>query len=272
MMGLADHLAALREQWAEIHRAARAQEWHDATERGDCTAADAVAGQRAGIRAPLTYGQRAGEADDEITCAMFAGGDPCPIAERMSAGRQLGLPDLHRIRDAGGDLGFAFALLGAGDLVKGRVTQSWRHQPATFEFGGPDGRIVLAVRDENFAREDAVAFRLDAPGDFALMLGQSAFLGEWLLRDRHVEGGGRLRLVADPLAWIAARGKAVCVLDWQRAVPKLRDLGERVTIEAPPALATVLRARLERGGLPLVASAVAEGTKLTLAERIGRAA
>lgn len=263
---------ALRAYWAANFREARAREWRDAVERGDCTAAEAAAGVTSGIRAPLTYGQRASEADDDILCAMFAGGSPCPIRERMTGGLFLGLSDLHRIRDAGGDPGFAFELLSAGDLVKGRVSLTWRSQPATFEFGGPDGRIVLAVRGADFVREDAVAFRLDAPGEFALMLGEAAFLGEWLVRERQQQGGGRLTLVADPLAWIAAKGKAVCVLDWARALPELRLLGESVTIAAAPALASVLRARLERGGLPLVASAVPEGAALSLAERIGRRA
>jgi hypothetical protein len=265
-------LPALRAQWAANFRAARAEEWQAALERGDCTAADVLTGQNSGIRAPLTYGQRAGEADDEIACLMFAGGSPCLIGERMAAGRLPQLADLHRIAKAGGDLSFAFELLGAGDLVKARCDISWRGGPPTFQIGGPDGRIVLAVRGPDFMREDAVAFQIDAPGEFALMLGQSAFLGGWQVRERAGDGAGRLTLVADPLAWIAARGRAVCVLDWSRALPELRGLGEGVTIEAPPSLATVLRAKLERGGLPLVASAVAEGASLTLAERIGRAA
>lgn len=242
--------------------------WLAAVERGDCSVSEAAAGHKHELPAPLTYSGRAFRVDDDIACAMFAGGAPCPIAERMAAGKDLDLDDLHRIRDAGGDLGFGFELLSSSDLVKARCTISWRSKPATFEIGGPDGRIVLAVRDASFAREDAVAFRLDAPEDFALMLGQAPFLGGWLVRERYQDGGGRLPLVADPLAWIAAKGQAVCVLDWQRALPELRSLGEQVTLEAPPALASILRARLERGGLPLVASAAA-GAGLSLAERIG---
>jgi hypothetical protein len=46
-------------------------------------------------------------------------------------------------------------------------------------------------------------------------------------------------------------------------------LGEAVTLECDRAMAPVVRARLERGGLPMVASGGPDAAAMTLAERIG---
>jgi hypothetical protein len=67
------------------------------------------------------------------------------------------------------------------------------------------------------------------------------------------------------------RGEGICVVDWQLGLMPVRTLGEAVTLECPQHLVSVVRAKLQRGGLPLVAGPIAaEG--LSLAERIGRAA
>lgn len=281
-MGALDHhvrayglnvLRGLPERWWQNYEEARADEWRQAIQRGECTAAQAVAGQAAGSRAPLPYSTRASEADEEWQIPhYFCGAPECPISAEMRAGRELHPEaELKRLADGRSGLAFALALWGVRDIVKARCDVSHRRSPRLFAFGGPDGRLVLAVRDADFARIDAVAFRIDDPGGFALLRGAAAFLGEWLVRDRAWSGSGRLRLVRDPLEWIRADGKAVCILDWARAVHSLRALGEGVTIEAPADLAALVRAKMERGGLPLVATA-SEGDagQMSLAERLGR--
>lgn len=140
---------------------------------------------------------------------------------------------------------------------------------------GPDARLLLAVT-EGGELADIAAVSTTAPDQIALRTGAGALLGDDELEriERAALAGRRvrLRLLADPLAWLRVHGEGICVLDWAAALPRLRCLGEAVTIEAPPELAVVVRERLARGGLPLVASPIPEGSRLSLAERIGRAA
>ncbi|MEO1222341.1 MAG: hypothetical protein AAFY42_13520 [Pseudomonadota bacterium] len=239
--------------WRENAKRAREEEWRDAVERGDATEERMRMGLTYGLRAPLSYFQRACEADEMWSIGMLCGGPPCPIGEALECGRMLDFRhDWKRLRAEGVPTRMFASLVAAGDLVKARCDISWSNNPRTFQFGGPDGRLVIAARDENFVRDDAVAFRLDEPGDFAVLTGGSAFLGEWLLRDLEVADGRRLALVSDPLEWLRRSGKALCVLDWQRALPRLRSLGEGVTLECDAGAGEQLRAKLKVGGLPRV--------------------
>lgn len=153
----------------------------------------------------------------------------------------------------------------------GRVTLS----RGRWELPGPDARLLIGVTEFGHLC-DIAAVSTSAPDQVALRTGAGAVLGDdalmhaqaRVLAGRHV----RLRLFADPLAWLIGRGEGVCVLDWGLALPRLRDLGEAVTIETTPELALVMRERMARGGLPRVSGPLSDDANLSLAERLGRAA
>jgi hypothetical protein len=247
----------LQERWRANARARWDEEWQWAMARGDATAEDYRTAQVHGFRAPLDYFQMASEADDETACGLFFGGSPCEVREHLHAGRVLDFADLGRISADPKVQSFVMGLVGAGDLVKARCDISQRQAAPLFSFGGPEGRIVLAVRDEYMQRADAIAFRLDDPGGFAMLFDHAAVLGEWVLRDawydaHFARARVTLKVFADPLAWIRGGGRGICVLSWQRALWLLRGLGERVTLECDAGAGARIKALIEIGGLPKV--------------------
>lgn len=133
--------------------------------------------------------------------------------------------------------------------------------------GGPDARLILAVRDADGDLIDLVAIASHRRDEWALRTGDGWALGLNVLsaieqaRDHAqqlADGGARrrpvaLRLFANPLDWLAADGEGLCVLDWgPLALTTLRALGEGVTIQTDPGAQDRLRALLAHGGLPRV--------------------
>ncbi|MGL5446567.1 MAG: hypothetical protein ACRDBL_04580 [Rhabdaerophilum sp.] len=234
-----------------------APEWLAAVERGAAEAAEAALGVIHGAAAPSST---------PYLDLAFAGGEPEALGIDLSGARALRWGEFQRLLAAGVPSQFAAQLNAGGDLLAAPVELL---RGGRFAMGGPDGRLLLVVRDERGVPADALALRMDDPGAVASWFGgcSSGMLGAFNLPSWRA---GRVALVETPLAWLRGGGAGICVYDWAAAVPHLRALGEAVTLEAPPALAAILRARLERGGLPLVASAVADGARLSLAERIGR--
>lgn len=236
----------------------RAAGWLDAVERGAVDADRACMAEHHGADAP--------SATPYLDMAM-RGGDLAEWGIDLSGARPLRWREFQRLVDAGVPMQFAAELNGAGDILAGQIDLSGNGK--RFALGGPDGRLLLVVRDDAGFPIDVIAFRIDAPAELAVLDGSdSGILGEWNLpRGRDA---ARIAMFETPLDWLRAGGRGICVYDWAAAVHHLRDLGEAVTLQAPPALAQIVRARLERGGLPLVASAVADQARLSLAERIGR--
>lgn len=74
-----------------------------------------------------------------------------------------------------------------------------------------DGRkaIVMGVDDAHGEITDAVAWYRDHPGRWWLRYKRAIMLGEEM-----IWRGDTVLLVETPDAWVSARGKAVCVLDW----------------------------------------------------------
>jgi hypothetical protein len=232
--------------------------WLDAIERGEAEASTASAGDRHGIAAP--------SATPYLDLALRAGG-PDEWGFDLSGARPLRYAGFQRLIAAGVPMGFAAQLNGAGDLLAAQIDLS--RDGERFAIGGPNGRLLLVVRDQFGVVVDVVALLLEHPREVASFVdGGDGVLGLWSLP--HPGEAGRVAMFETPMDWLRAGGKGLCVYDWARAVGLLRQLGEAVTLEAPPALAAVVRAKLERGGLPLVASSVASDAKLSLAERIGR--
>ncbi|MBD2842691.1 hypothetical protein [Erythrobacter rubeus] len=120
---------------------------------------------------------------------------------------------------------------------------------------GPDARVMLACFEGEHLI-DIAAFATSFPAEVALATGDGWCLGEDAIRDCERSAlAGRypvLRLVADPLEWLRSGGKSLCVLDWARAIGRLRSLGESVTIECDAGAGEQLKARLKHGGLPRV--------------------
>lgn len=175
---------------------------------------------------------------------------------------------LRALIDMGVPQGVALALAGDGDLAVGQVDLS--HRGSRFGFGGPDRRLILAVRDRGEI-VDLAACSSSNENEWALRLGQADFLGVDALYDAQVAAdpqaaaGGRvrsareLRLFATPMAWLRGGGDGICVLDWTpSALGALRGLGSGVTLVVEPGAKAKLDAMLKHGGLPLVAEAQAE--------------
>ena len=157
--------------------------------------------------------------------------------------------------------------IGAGRVALSRDGRFWEPE-------GPDARLLLAVV-EGGEIADIAAVSTSHPDQVALAAGLGGLLGEEAIeraeRAALAQRPVRLRLFRDAMAWLRARGEGVVVLDWAHALPRLRALGERVTIECADAtLALELRGKLARGGLPLVSEPMSDDAALSLAERIGR--
>jgi hypothetical protein len=173
-----------------------------------------------------------------------------PLARELIQ-RAVDYRSCQRLEALGVPGGFVAELNARCLLGSGRVTVA----RGRWEVPGPDARLLIGVTEFGHLC-DIAAVSTSAPDQVALRTGAGAVLGDdalmhaqaRVLAGRHV----RLRLFADPLAWLIGRGEGVCVLDWTLALPRLRDLGEAVTIETTPELALVLRERMARGGLPLV--------------------
>jgi hypothetical protein len=143
----------------------------------------------------------------------------------------------------------ARCLIGAGRVHLSRSGERWAAE-------GPDARLLIGVTDAgNLA--DIAAVSTSHPDQVALRSGEGWCLGDDVIRQAEADAWGReqrvtVRLVADPVAWLRAEGKAVFVMDWAAALPRLRGLGERVTLECDAGAGARVRALLEVGGLPKV--------------------
>jgi hypothetical protein len=125
-----------------------------------------------------------------------------------------------------------------------------------WESEGPDGRLLLAMT-EGGELTDVAAVSTAHPDQVARRTGEGWCLGEDVIRAAEADAWGRekrvtVKLVADPLEWLRAQGRAVWVLDWGAALPRLRALGERVTLECDAGAGARVKALLEVGGLPKV--------------------
>lgn len=153
----------------------------------------------------------------------------------------------------------------AGEIGTGKVELS--ADGASWVPGGPDSRLIMAVRDDLGDLIDLVAIASHRRDEWALRSGDGWALGltalaaieqardeaQLLTRDGARRRPVLLRLFANPLDWLAADGEGLCVLDWgPLALTRLRALGEGVTIQTDPGAQDRLRALLAHGGLPRV--------------------
>lgn len=143
------------------------------------------------------------------------------------------------------------ALHGNGDLALGQVELDPRGR---FEFGGPDRRLILTVRDAAGEVVDLVALASHDENQWALRTGLADLLGDDQLLDAVLAERRELRLHPTPLAWLRAGCEGICVLDWTRsALGALRGMPEGLTLVVDPGWREGLKAKLAYGGLPRVA-------------------
>lgn len=143
----------------------------------------------------------------------------------------------------------ARCLIGAARVQLSRSGARWEPE-------GPDGRLMLGLTEAGELC-DIAAVSTAHPDQVALRCGDGWCLGEDVIRAAEADAWGRevrvtIKLVADPLDWLKSAGRAVCVLDWAAALPRLRGLGERVTLECDAAAGARIRSLLQFGGLPKV--------------------
>ncbi|MGX7926476.1 hypothetical protein ACWPMX_07870 [Tsuneonella sp. HG094] len=203
--------------------------------------------------------------------ALVAGVDldwlDCPLARQMA---ELSMPwaAVQALIGMGVPAGFLGSLTGRGDLA---VAQVELHRDGTFTFGGPDRRLILAVRDAAGDLVDLLAIASHCADEWALLTRDGDVLGEAVIEAAEARavahGRAELRLYGTPLAWMRAGGdlpasssgavgrqRGICVTDWGRpAIGRLRALGERVTLICDVGASDRLRAMLAHGGLPIVA-------------------
>lgn len=195
---------------------------------------------------------------------------------------------LREMEDAGVPRAVLAELMAVKDLALAQVSTG---RDGLFEFGGPERRVVMGVRNARCELVDLLAL---APGDeasWALWRGAVDLLGETALDRAGVFGrdcaelrdrvwGARwinLRLHGSPMGWLRAGGPTkdnhACVLSWTpAAVAALAGLGPHVTLICDGGAQREVAARIARGHLPRVAEAGVEERGLSLAERMGRRA
>lgn len=172
--------------------------------------------------------------------------------------------------------GMIAELTGAGEIGRLRVRETAsRWEPD--ETGA--WRLILPVRDAAFEIVDLVAIASSDADRWTLRTGDGVMLSPWLIAEadlaaceaamRRADGlplaeelraALTVRLLANPIAWLAAEGKGICVLDWRpAALSALRGLGPEVTLLADDgAAAQRLHELLQWGGLPEIKAAPRE--------------
>ena len=221
-------------------------------------AAEAIAGREELRAAATAYGAFAwleihAELDDPLAQAMHG--------HRMS---RAAWDALHR---AGVPAELVARLNVHQEAVSARV-DLWQ-RGNLFSFGGPDARLVLAVRDAQGALVDLVALSGGCEEEWPLHEGAGEMLGEGALlaagERAATFGRAELRLHPTPMAWLRSGCEGVCALQWNPAVlNRLRSLGETVTLRTDPGTRARLTALLQHGGLPAILE--------TAPPRLGRAA
>lgn len=101
--------------------------------------------------------------------------------------------------------------------------------------------IILAIEDDVGEPYDCVAFFAKQPGRWWMRCGNAVALGLDAIEEAYVTDQA-VRIVEDPAAWIAARGGAVCVLDWAADVYGLLALAPRIVCDTPTLAGKVRRA------------------------------
>lgn len=170
------------------------------------------------------------------------------------------------------------------DLALARVSIG---RDGLFEFGGPDRRIVLGVRNSRRELVDVAALAAGDESQWALWRGAVDLLGQDAIDRAGVFGrdcaelrdrvwGARwinLRLHATPMGWLRRGMTGACVLTWSPAViAMLAGLGPHVTLLCDAEVQREVAGRIARGHLPRVAEAGAKERGLSLAEKLGRRA
>lgn len=173
----------------------------------------------------------------------------CVLREEMN-GQVLTAAQMQRVIAMGVPAAMVGRLTACHDLVAARVDL---HRDSTFHFGGPDGRLVMAVRDTGGAIIDLVAMSFSDENKWALRTGTADLLGEWNYYHAIATQQRVVRLHSTPLAWLRAAGDGICVLDWTRsALTMLRSLGARTTLDCDAGAGARLKGLLKYGDLPLV--------------------
>ena len=178
--------------------------------------------------------------------------DPsCPLRGGLDA-NPLTLIGLRRLMEMGVPRAFLGELTGAGDLGAAQVDLT--SGGSRFAFGGPTGRLLLAVRAGDGTLVDMAALSSACEDEWALLSGGADLLGEWLLEDAIAAERRELRLFPTPMAWLRGGGRGICVLDWTpAALGALRGLRSHQTLVVDPGAKVRLDAMLAYGGLPMVA-------------------
>lgn len=170
-------------------------------------------------------------------------------AELQAATSNIRQPHIDRLV-ALGVSGRALATLGSLQLPFGALRVSVG--PRGLFWPDPDGLPAIVVPVIEYVGPfrvpeaiDMIAFRTTDPARWWWRTGHGAMLGADLLRDPWPVGP--LFVVSTPLAWIAAGGAAVCVLDWDCPDTELFPLRHQPELVCEsPRLAARLSRRLSR--------------------------
>lgn len=186
--------------------------------------------------------------------------------EQEVAALQLPVRALRRLLAQGVPPEFIGQLHARGDIAVAQVSLD---KGGTFQFTGPDRRLIVGVREVwpapssaaaggQYTGEllDLVALSTTDENEWSLRLGAADFLGEWHLFRAEIGAEREVRLFGTPWGWLRAGGEGACVLDWTpAALARLRSLGERVTLTCDAGAGAKLKALLQYGNLPFVREA-----------------
>ena len=185
----------------------------------------------------------------------------CPLRAEMAAAG-LSVRAFARVLALGVPAAALAQLCGAGDLAATRVSlcrptaslhEAGRSRDGIqlYEPGGPDPRLLLAVREQGVV-VDIAALATHDPDQWALRRGEGWCLGydAWLACE--TGRAHELRVHATPIAWLQAGCEGIAVLDWDMGVRHLRGLGDHVQLRCDRGAGKRLTALLQHGGIPRV--------------------
>lgn len=147
-------------------------------------------------------------------------------AEMAAAGSRVRLAHLERLRALGVSYE-ALAALGAAQPTIGIARIAATGEGLFEPCEGGDLACLVAVVEQDAEPgdpgiSDIVAFSSDNPSRWLWRVGSGFALGADLLRDYGADDAGMhdgIPVVATPVHWLAAAGRATCILDWDLKSP-----------------------------------------------------
>lgn len=154
------------------------------------------------------------------------------LGEMEAAASRVRLPHLERLRS----LGITYAALSALGIVEHTVGvgRAALHDDGLFEPLGEGEPVVVQAVHDDLNRQlgeagiiDLIAWRTQEPRRWWWRCGTAWALGHEMLVEH---SGDPVAVVSTPAEWLAASGRAICLLDWSSVSPAWQALRHGPTL------------------------------------------